>query len=55
MAMSSSIQPIINIKPPIGVISPIPETPTLFIAFKEASKYKEPEKRKIPIIKNVPA
>ena len=32
----------------------MPETPTLFIAFKEANKYNEPEKSTIPKTKKAP-
>ena len=39
----------------MGVIMPMPETPTLFMAFKDASKYNEPEKRTMPAKKRMPA
>ena len=48
MAANKKIQPARNINPPMGVIMPIPETPTLFIAFNEANKYKDPEKSTMP-------
>ena len=55
MAISNNIQPRINMSPPIGVIIPMPDTPTLFIAFKDASRYNEPENRTIPKTKKAPA
>ncbi len=54
MATSKKIHPARNINPPMGVTIPIPETPTLFIAFNEANKYKDPEKSTIPNTKNAP-
>ena len=53
-ATSNKIQPTRNIKPPMGVKMPIPETPTLFIAFNEDNKYKDPEKSTIPNTKKAP-
>ena len=54
MANANNIQPTRNINPPIGVMIPTPETPTLFIAFKEANRYNEPEKSTIPKTKKAP-
>ena len=54
MAVNKKIQPARNINPPMGVIMPIPETPTLFIAFNDANKYKDPEKSIMPKTKKAP-
>ena len=54
MATSNNIHPTMNIKPPIGVIIPMPDTPTLFMAFNEDKRYKEPEKSTIPSTKKAP-
>ena len=38
IAITSSSQPAIKKSPPKGVMIPIPEMPTLFMAFKEAKR-----------------
>lgn len=49
------IQPAIKNTPPIGVIIPMPLSPTVLAAFKNISAYNEPENSNIPMIKLYPA
>lgn len=51
----NKIHPTINKSPPIGVIIPTPGVSTLFIAFRDTKRYKEPENRTTPPMKKAPA
>ena len=53
-AKDKNIQPAIKAIPPNGVISPALSSEAVSAAFPAVSKYKDPEKRIIPIINNTP-
>ena len=54
-AIKRNNQPAIKDKPPNGVTGPAMFAPGMFCVFKNVRKYKEPEKRMMPIIKKLAA
>ena len=51
----NSTQPSIKKTPPKGVMIPIPSSPTLPVAFKNVSRYNDPENKSIPMQNEMPA
>ena len=54
-AINKNSQPAIKATPPNGVIIPALSSEAVSAALPAVSKYKEPEKKIIPIINNTPA